>query len=153
MLIATEGLQHKEYEWTKNFIENYKKMVMPDSVTNAYNLSMATYYYRIQNYDLSLKLFSKVKTEDHAYTLKVKNHLLKIYFETGQYEISQNSVDSFRHFFNSNTLIPDYIKIRFVGYLSFIGRILNSILNKDSKNLINIRNEIFNSSNLENGLW
>ena len=152
-LIAWEGLQNNEYEWTKNFIEKYKKMVRPDKVNNAYNISMATYYYRTHDYDMSLKLFSKVKTEDYSDSLTIKNYLLKIYFETGQYEAAQNNVDTFRHFLNSNKLIPDYASIRYISYISFMGRIINSVLKKDSINLINIRNEINKATNLENRLW
>ena len=152
-LIAFEGLVNKEYEWTKDFIEKYIKLVRPEHSESAYYYANAIYNYRIKNYDKALKFFAKIKPEDHSYALNIKNNILKIYFETEQYDAALNLVDSFRHFVNSNKLMPDYVKIRFVSYISFMGRILNSILNKESKTLVNLRNEILNTENLENQTW
>ncbi len=150
---AGDGLIQKEYEWTKKFIEQHKEIIRPERRENAYNYCLATLNYRLKNYDKALKLLAKVKTEDFYYTLRVKNHFLKIYFETNQFESVLNLVDSFRHFLTSNKSIPDYISTRFISYVNFLGRVCNAIFSKDISNLHSIKTEITGSQNFENRAW
>jgi hypothetical protein len=148
-----EGLIHKDYPWTEKFIEQHKDIIRPDRRENAYNYCLATLNYRLKNYDKALKLLAKVKTQDFYYTLRVKNHFLKIYFETSQFESVINLVDSFRHFLINNKSIPDYISTRFISYVNFLGRVCNAIFSKDISNLQSIKTEITGSQNFENRAW
>jgi len=102
-----------------------------------------------------LQTLVKVSVNDFYYHLRVKNHLLKIYYEQGDLESTLGVIDSFRHFLSTNKLIPDYIRIRFVNFVNFFSRLVNSRLSKDSSNISIIKRDILNvkPSQLENGTW
>ena len=151
--IAGDAMIQHDYQWAKNFIENYKQRVRPENRDNAFDFVTAMLNYRLKNYDKALKLLAKVKTHDFYYTLRVKNHFLKIYFETDQFDSVLNLIDSFRHFLTGNNSMPDYLSSRFLLYVNFLARICTAIHGKDKDNLLTIRNEIGNVPSVENRGW
>ncbi len=151
--IAGDAMIQHEYEWAANFIEAYKQKVRPENRDNAFDFVSAMLNYRLQNYDKALKLLAKVRTHDFYYTLRVKNHFLKIYFETNQFESVLSLIDSFRHFLTGSKNIPDYLGSRFLLYINFLARICTAIHAKDKDNLVIIRDEIGRAQNVENRSW
>lgn len=153
--IIGSGLQERDFEWTRNFMEKYKNKLQPEQRDNAYRFCKATFDYRKGNYSEALKGLSRVSIGDFYYQLRVKNNQLKIYFETGDYEMAKNVIDSFRHFLSTAKLLPDFIKVRFINYVNFTSRIVNTLLGGDMKNLDDIIDEIrnINPSLLENKQW
>jgi len=151
--IAGDAMIQHDYEWAKNFIENYKQRVRPENRDNAFDFVTAMLNYRLKNYDKALKLLAKVKTHDFYYTLRVKNHFLKIYFETNQFDSVLNLIDSFRHFLIGNKNMPDYLSSRFLLYVNFLARICTAIHGKDHDNLSVIYDEIGRAPSVENRGW
>lgn len=142
MIVASESLINKDFEWAEKFIEEYKHKLKSEVRENAYTLCMANLNYRKGNYEKALKLLVKVSIEDIYYQLKVKNLQIKIHYELGDYEMCKSVIDSFRHFLGSVKQFPEFVRIRFVNYVNFTSRMVNVWLGGDPKNMIEINREI-----------
>jgi hypothetical protein len=150
------ALQEKDYRWAEGFMEKFKNKLPPESRDNAYNYCVSSLNYRKGNYKIALEGLAKVSLDDFYYHIRVKNHEIRIFLELKDYEKVLFTVDSFRHFLGSNKIIPDYLRIRFLNYVNFAGRIAHAMLGSESKKerLINIGEEIKNfNSALENRTW
>jgi len=153
--VVGTALQEKDYQWAENFMKSYKEQLPPEQRENAYNLCNSILNYRLGKYGVALKGLARVSIDDFYYHLRVKNHQLKIYYEMGDYDSTERTIDSFRHFLSTTKFIPEYIKVRFVNYVNFVSRIVNARLSGHLHNLIDIKNEIvnFNQEHLENKTW
>ncbi len=142
VIVATEALIRKDFEWAEYFIEKYKLELKDEVRENAYTLCMANLYYRKGNYEKALKFLVKVSIEDIYYQLKVKNLQVKIHYEIGDYEMCKSVIDSFRHFLSSVKQFPEFVRIRFVNYINLTSRMVNVWLGGDPRNMIEINREI-----------
>jgi hypothetical protein len=85
---------------------------------------------------------AKISIDDFYYHIRVKNHEIRIFLSWVITKVLF-TVDSFRHFLTSNTLIPDYLQTRFLNYVNFISRIANALLtNHPAEKLNEITDEI-----------
>jgi hypothetical protein len=153
--IFSTVLIEKDYDWALKFLNEHIDMLPSKNKDNALSYCMGILNYRKGKYKESLDKLAKVSIDDFYYHLRVKNHEIKIFFELGDYEKVMFTVDSFRHFLNSNKLIPDYLKTRFSNYVNFTSRLANALLtNNPVEKIIPIRREIdAHDATLENRTW
>lgn len=153
--VVATALIEKDFDWAKEFMDNHKSLLNPDVRENAYNYCKAVFDYRTGSYGSALRRFARVEIDDFYYQMRVKNHQMKIYYETADFEMAKNIIDSFRHFLSTTKLLPDFVKLRFVNYVNFTSRVINVQLGGDVRNLIDIEREIRNTvpEKLENKLW
>lgn len=155
IMIAATAFKENDFEWAEKFMTDYKDKLDPVKKENIYMYAQSVMHYRKKNYGEALKGFAKVSIDDFYYQMRVKNHQLKIYVETGNYESAERTVDTFKHFLSTAKYMPDFIKVRLVNYVNFVSRIVNAHLSGRLHNLIDIKNEItgFDQEKLENKIW
>lgn len=154
--IFSSALIEKDYDWALKFLDEHIDMLPPESKQNTSLYSMGILNYRKRNYQKALDSLSRVSIDDFYYHIRVKNHEIKIFFELGDYEKVLFTIDSFRHFLASNKLIPDYLKVRFLNYANYSGRIANALLSSSpGDKVIPIKKEIdkHDVASLENRTW
>jgi len=153
--VAATALMHKDLDWAEEFMEKHKSLLDPEICENAYNYCKAVFDYRTGNFGSALRRLAKVSIDDFSYHQRVKIHQLKIYYESGDFEMAKNVIDSFRHFLHSSKLFPDFVKIRFINFVNFTSRVVNVQLGGDVRNLIEIEREIKATEpvKLENKIW
>ena len=105
--IVTVGLLLNETVWVKNFIEEYKETLHPDSVDNAYRFNLASYHYAVKEWDKVLELLVQVEYSDLRYSLGAKVLLLRTYYDLNEYEALHSLTDSFRQYIHRNKLLAD----------------------------------------------
>ena len=148
-----EGLIHKDFDWTLKFIKEFREKVRPEGRENAYLFATAVFDYRIQKYSSALEKLAMVKTDDIFYTLRVKNNQVKIHVETKEYELAERVISSFRRFLQHDKLITDFIRNRFLGYLSFTSKLISAIQDKNRTELAVLKTEISKAKDIENQKW
>ncbi len=153
--VCATALQEKDFEWALYFMNKYKEKLNPDIAANAFRYCMSVYEYRLGNYSEALKGFAKVSLDDFYYQLRVKNHQLKIYYETAKYESALSLIDSYRHFLSANRFLPEFVRVRFSNYVNFLSRIVNIHLGGNIANIPDIIKDIesINQSEIENKVW
>ncbi len=115
--IVTVGLRLKEYQWTKEFIEEYKSYLDEEVAENAYRFNLASYYHATVDYEKAMELLVNVEYTNIRYNLDAKALLVRIYFDLDEQEALTSLFESFRKSINRNKLIADFRK---TGYSKLI---------------------------------
>lgn len=84
--IATAALRLHEYGWAEQFIHGYYLKLPLQHRDNAYQYNLAVFYYESGDLNKAMQLLSKVHFPDANYYLDAKSILIKIYFETNEYD-------------------------------------------------------------------
>ena len=96
--IAIIGLKLNEKEWVKNYLEKYKKYLRPENQENNYTLNLAHFYFRINNFQESMRLLQQTDFQDVLHNLDARRMLLIMYFELREYEALDSLLESFTTF-------------------------------------------------------
>lgn len=128
------GLDAGEHDWVHDFITKYKEELDSVNKENSYNFCSALYYYHKKEYNRSLDLAAKVKTDDLSYKHQLKSLYLKIYFDLNETEPFYNHIDSYRHFLTNQKNIPENTRDiigKYVGYSKKLFDIKNNLSERD----------------------
>lgn len=112
-------LRLKDLELVEEFINKYKDKLLPEHRENAYLFNYANLNYVSKNYDKALEMLSKVKSKDFYYMTNIHNLQLRIYYETKSMDPALDLIDSYKHLFVTNKLIPREYKIRYKNFLKY----------------------------------
>ncbi len=93
---VTAGLNLKEYEWVRNFIESYRQYLPPREQHSAYCYNLAVWYFWQSDYDQTMTLLREREFGDPLTNLDARAILLRIYYERGYQEALESHLDSFQ---------------------------------------------------------
>ncbi len=103
--IVTVGLRLKDYQWTGNFIAQYKDC-LPDSVREAAWLyNQANYLYEIGKLTEAGNMLVKQNFADFYYNLSARHLLLKIFYDEQETDALTYQIESFRLYLLRNKTI------------------------------------------------
>lgn len=105
--IVTIALALEEYDWTRQFIEEYRLSLPPDTRDNAYTYNLASYYYAVGNYKQALKTLHNVDFIDVSYYLGAKLIQIKSYYETDEGEALLSLLDAFNSYLRRNKSVSE----------------------------------------------
>lgn len=94
--IIIAGLKLKEYEWVKDFMEQYKNYIENAYQHDTYYFNLALWYQFQNQYDAVQELLLKVTFKDVLHALHAKRILLKIYYETDAEKALESLLDSIK---------------------------------------------------------
>ena len=152
MNIITIGIRNNEFEWTEDFIHEYKKFLKPQFAENAYNYNLAYFYFNKKEYDKAIELLNRVVFSDIYYNCESKALLLRIYYAQGEVDTFYSMIDSFRIFLSRNKLISENNKEMYFNLIRFIKRLFR-ITKGDAKNLQKLKEDIQESKRVINSGW
>lgn len=124
--IVTVSLRQKEYGWAKNFIEKFRKELLPSERENAHRYNLANLYFNTGDYSRSLKLLQQVEFSDVYYQLDSKSILLKTYFELDETESFFYQASAFRIFLKRNKLISDYQRTIYLNLIRYTSQLMRA---------------------------
>lgn len=131
--ITQLALRLKEWEWTKQFLEDYRNVLHYKERENTYLYNLAIYYYRRQNYDEVLDLLQKTKFQDTLYNLDARRMMLRIYYERDAFDALESLLDSFKIYIHRLKNIG-YHKMIYLNLIRFTKKLL--YLNRADKTAI-----------------
>lgn len=120
--IVTVGLRLKEYDWTKEFIHQYKDELRKEVQENAFHYNLATYYYGMGDYEKAVATMLAVELTDVVYYLGSKSLLLKIYYETNESEALYALLEAFRIYLLRNKVLSKYQRSIYQNLIRFTKR-------------------------------
>lgn len=137
------GLAAKQYDYIENFIAQYGPQVKDKLKDDLLELSNAMLHFEKKEYDEALEHLNKVTNEFPLFRLSTKYLLVKIYYETNQFEAFYSLADTYRHYLKNEKIISDLIRkyhSNFLHYLVTLSKIKSSgtyddvyLLKKDIK--------------------
>ncbi len=108
--IVTASLRLGDFDWTKEFIEQYRHKLPKEVRENAYYYNLASYYYTIKDYRNALLQLLTIEFSDASYSLGAKTIQLKSYYELEEHEALLSHCDAFAVFIRRNSKIPEIRK-------------------------------------------
>ena len=95
---ATNGAMLKEFEWTENFINEYKHYLEDHYRDNNVHYSLARLHFEKKDYDTSMKLFSQMEYDDIFMNLNAKVMQLKMLYEQDELDVLESLLESLRNY-------------------------------------------------------
>ena len=129
----TAGLRLKDFQWTEQFIHQYKDRLRPEIRENAALYNLASFYYERKDYKRALQQLYNVELTDSSYHVGAKIIQVKSYYELNEYEAFLSLFEAFKKYIQRNKELSDYQKNTNIAFLKFSKKIFQL---KNSKSLI-----------------
>jgi len=94
--IVSTGLRTQQYQWTSEFLNDYKPKVEKAYQESAYRFNKGRLAYQQKQYQEALDLLKDTDHKDLLVNLFAKTLLLKIYYELDEFKLLSSFLDSFQ---------------------------------------------------------
>ena len=150
--IVVVGLRVGDYAWTHRFIDDYLQYLPEENRENARSFNLAQVYFYEKKYAKVVEMLRFVEYEDITYNLNSKDMLLRVYYDTDEWEPLYSLFESFRTYLNRKKDIPERTKEAYKNLIGFTKK-LTRVRQGDAVNIERLRSEIQNTSNVANQKW
>ncbi len=150
--IISIALRLKEYDWTANFINDYKEYLEPSVQENAVTYNMAYLKFYQQQYDDALVLLQQVEFSDVYYSLDSRALLSKIYYELNETDLLYSHIHAFKAYLRRNKFISEYVKEIYFNLIEFM-RQLEKIDEQSKDKLYELQQTIENTKKIADLAW
>ena len=158
--ITTLGCNLEEFEWTEDFIQEYKDMLPAHRKDNAYNYNLAYLYCEKRLYNEALSVLLHVQFTDIKYHLSTSFLLLRTYYELKDTEALLSLIETFRIYVIRNRKMTTDQKRSYTNFLRFAKKLVllkhhSSTYSKKGleEKLGNLKSKIESTSNVINRVW
>lgn len=121
--ISLAGIGLKEFDWTEQFIHDYREKIEQRFRESAFHYNLALLYFRKMDYNKALELLSQAEFKDVLHNLDARRMLLRIYYDLGETEALFSLLDSFSIFLRRQKGIG-YHRNHYGNLLAFTRRLL-----------------------------
>ena len=139
--IILGSLRLGEYNWTENFIKEYKDKLPESLRDNAVSFNMAQLYFYKKEYGKVIKYLHQVEYEDLTYNLNSKVFLIQTYYELDEIEPLYSLTESFRVFLQRNNKIATQRSRNYLNFVKFTKK-LSKIIPGDKKEVSKFMEEL-----------
>jgi hypothetical protein len=158
--ITTLGCVLKEFNWTEQFIEEYRDKLPEDKRENAYNYNLANLYFHKNMFNEVKDALKDVQFTDPKYYINANLLLLRSYYALRDTEALLYLIEAFRIFVIRNRKIPTEQKRGYTNFLRFAKKLVMlkhhdfTYAREDlSKKIMQLRSQIEKTENLFNRYW
>jgi hypothetical protein len=117
--INSLGCALGEFEWTANFLEEYRDKLPQTQRENAYNFNMGHLQFSKKNYSEALEHLLPVRFSDVNYHLSYNNLLLATYYAMGDIEALMSFIETYRIYVIRNRKMTSDRKRQYTNFLRF----------------------------------
>lgn len=158
--IVSLALKMEKYEWTQAFIEKHKISIAPEHRENAVTYNLATLHFSQRNFSKTLKLLQGITFDDVFYEIGAKTLLLKIYYESEDFETLFYLLDAFEAYLRRNRMRSTYQKELYLNLIRFTRKLTRLIIKTNTtyqlagiKQLQAFQNKLAKASNTAQKDW
>jgi len=145
------GLQLKEYDWVKNFIEKYTEKLPGKIREGNRNLNLAHYYYEIKDFDQAMNYLNQTQHDDVLHNLLSKSLLARMYFEMGETSALNNLLLSFKAYIQRKKGLG-YHKTTYLNFIRYTKKMMR--VNFYDKGAVEkLKSQIENEKHLMDRRW
>ncbi len=150
---VSAGAGLKEFEWTRNFIEEHKNKLQKEIKDAVYFYSLAYLETEQGNYEKAIKNLSVIKTDEIYLKVAVRILQCRLFFELGWHEQLSSLVDSSRHFMANDKILPALQKNFYLGFFKFTHKLMLAKASVNVHRLEILKKEIEKENNLHAKKW
>jgi hypothetical protein len=130
--IVAWALLQKEYDWTEQFINGYKNRLERTYRDSMFSFCAAKLAYSRKQYEVVLELLQKSEYRDTLLALAAKTILMKIYYETDEFDALDAHLSSMRTYL-SRKRVMGYHKTNYLNIINYTKKISeNATLNANA---------------------
>ncbi|MBP7274268.1 MAG: hypothetical protein KA974_10520 [Saprospiraceae bacterium] len=136
--IVAMGLLEKEYVFIEKFLYDYKDLLEEAHRESTFSFNLARLEYSRRRYKQALKLLQKSDYTDLLLNLAAKTLLLKIYYETNEFDTLDTHLQAMQKFISRHRIMG-YHKANYRNVVQLTHRLINTNLFdvEEKKKLIN----------------
>jgi|ERR1043165_1382082 hypothetical protein len=150
--IVTTALRTKKYDWTLDFINEYRYQLNKTVRENAYNYNLANYFFHARQYDNAIRNLQKVQLSDLFYGLDARSLTIKCYFELDEKEAFLNAYYSFRVFVQRRKNVSEQHRRNYLNFLRIAKKLMN-LRPRDKAAIEKLKTDITTSKALADKNW
>lgn len=128
--VIIAGLKLKEYDWTKNFMDNHKKYISKTYQHDTYYFNLALWHQYQKQFDEVLELLLQVSFKDALHALHAKQLMIKIYYQLGEYNTLESLLGSIKVYLYRHKSLG-YHRQNYLKLIRYIKKLLQ--LNSNDK--------------------
>lgn len=148
---VTAGLNLHEFDWVRQFIEDYRQHLHPRERHSAYCYNLAVWHFWRLDYDQAMTLLRETDFADPLTNLDARSILLKIYYTRGYHDVLESHLESFQTYLRRQKNIG-YQRDNYLNLIRFAKKLLR--LNaKDEAGRAALREEITQTGALAEREW
>ncbi|MEN0003255.1 MAG: hypothetical protein AAF798_03895 [Bacteroidota bacterium] len=121
------ALAEKEWEWAKSFLDGYHLYLPQKERSNIYTYNLAIYHFRKEDYVKAMEFLRTVSFDDIQYELNARRMLLRIYYETDEFDALESLLDSFQQFLRRHKELG-YHRANYANLLMIVRQMVRSNL-------------------------
>ncbi len=150
--IVIAALRAGEFEWTEQFIKNYKNKLNEKFRSNAYNYNLGYLLFFRGQYGEALRLINQVEFTDIFYSLDSRTMLIKIYYQLDELVPMQSAIEAFKVYLRRNKTLSENVKILYSNFLKFIDK-LYRLTKRDKQKLSELAVKIEETKQIADLSW
>jgi hypothetical protein len=131
--ILLHGISMKNLTWTRNFVKKYSNEVHPKMREGMREFGDAYVSFAAGNFEEALKHAGKIPQDYFIFKHDVKNLLLRIHTELGNYGTALDLIHSHKEVLRKDAMISNERRKRYLNFLRFLERL---IMKKEGKEKI-----------------
>ncbi|BDS15000.1 hypothetical protein [Aureispira anguillae] len=99
------GIQMTHYEWVEQFIYEYKNRIVQEEREGVFQECLAKLFYAQKQYKKAQQLLVQIQTKDILRILSCKVLLLRIYYETKEFDALESLLDSLKMYLRRKEVV------------------------------------------------
>jgi hypothetical protein len=118
------ALRNKEYGWAEKFIRDFQHHLDEKERNSIVNFNQSRIYFEKGDYALAQQLLTQFEYDDMLFNLIAKTMLLKIYFETDEYDAFESLLESLRTYLQRKEALDPSRKASYKNMISLMKKLL-----------------------------
>ena len=146
------GLRTEQFDWVLNTLENYSEKLPKDYKENALAFNYAQVYFYRKEFGKVLEYLQQVEYQDPTYALNSRNLLVAVYYELGQLDSLDSTINAFRTYLKRQKNLSEKLK-RYYRDLLKITYKLASLTSKDIEKIKKIETYLQENTSVASIQW
>lgn len=121
--VISIGIQLEHYDWVQSFIFEYKDHVAKEHRESIFQECLAKLYYAQKKYTEAQKLLNQIQVKDILRIISSKVVLLRIYYETGEFDALESLLDSLKMYLRRKDVVG-YHKENYNNIVRFMQKLI-----------------------------
>lgn len=121
--IVAAGLRIGDYEWVESCIYQYRSKLERAYRESSFSFCLARLEYARKHYDAALPLLQKANYRDPLLHLAAKTLLLKIYYETAEFNLVEANLDAMHNYIRRKRVIG-YHRTNYLNIIRYVRKLM-----------------------------
>lgn len=124
---VTAALRSQDFAFAEHIIVTYRQLLAPQHMDSAYHFCLASLRFETGNSREAIKLLQQVQPTDVFYYLAARDLLLKIYYETAEYETLHYLLDAYAVYLKRNNALSKGQKENRLNFIKFVKQLVRIV--------------------------